>query len=232
MKASMFNTTATTMTSEIPDSNCVLRMNELQSPATLIYSILSIFGGLGASLGNLLVLIIIWRPTQRTQSHKILTSLAISDMLVGVLLFPLFSAQLLSTDHLLQNCLYDYAREYITTVTIGSSLMGLGVVSYDRYILMTKYGQYKDIMTSRKITILVTISWGFPAVSPTLRFLGKGPFLYCVIAITLGPLIILLLTYYKIVKCIQRSSARIKSHAVQVTYNNNDNIYNKQPRKQ
>ena len=209
----MFTTSNTTTTTQ-DDSSCVLRMSELQSPVTVIYSILSMVGGLGAAVGNLLVIIIIWRPTQRTQSHKILTSLAISDMLVGTVLFPLFSAQLLSPEDLLRNCFYDYSREYITTVTIGSSLMALGVVAYDRYILMTKYAQYKYIMSPKKIALLIALSWGMPAVSPSLRFLGKGPFLYCVIFITLGPLFILLLTYYKIMKCIQQSSARIRTHTV------------------
>ena len=136
---------------------------------------------------------------------------AISDTLVGAVLFPIFSIQLLYTD-LLQNCAYDYMREYITTVTIGSSLMTLGVVSYDRYILMTKVGKHKKIMSPRRVGILIALSWIFPAVSPALRFLGKGPFLYCVIVITLGPLIILLFTYYRIMKCIQQSSARIGAH--------------------
>ena len=213
----VFNMSANMTATSTPTSDssgCVLRMSELHSPVTVIYSILSMFGGLGAAVGNLFVIIIIWTPKQRTQSHKILTSLAISDMLVGTVLFPLFSVQLLSPNNLLHNCFYDYTREYITTVTIGSSLMVLGDVAYDRYILMTKYAKYKYIMSPKKVAVLIAMSWGMPAVSPSLRFLGKGPFLYCVIAITLGPLIILLLTYYKIVKCIQESSARIRSHTV------------------
>ena len=196
-------------------AKCVLRMDQLQEPFPLIYGTISVFGGLVASVGNLLVIIIIWRPKQSThQSNKILSSLAVFDMLVGAILFPMISIQLLASKDLLRNCVYDYIREYVTTVTIGSSLMTLGIVSYDRYILMTELGHYKDIMTRRKIIVLIVLAWVLPGVSPTLRFLGKGPFLYCVIFITLGPLIILLLTYYKIVKCIQQSSARIRSHHI------------------
>jgi len=187
---------------------CTLRMNHLNIRVAYIYGIISIFASLFAVVSNTIVLCVLWLPNYRTKSNKILTSLAISDTLVGGVLLPIFAGQLLSTDQL-SNCAYDYAREYITTVTIGSSLMALGLVAYDRYILISNVGAYNRIMSKRKIDLLITASWVFPAVSPVLRFLGKGPFLYCVIVITLGPLVVLMLTYYKIMKSVQQSSSRI-----------------------
>ena len=188
---------------------CTLRMNYLTPPTTQVYGMLSIFAAIFAACGNTLVLIVLWMPNQRIKSNKILTSLAISDSLVGYVLLPIFSWQLLNTEQL-QSCSVDYTREYLTTVFIGSSLFTLGVVSYDRYILLTKLTNYNRYMTNRKIIILLTVAWVFPIVSPALRFLGKGPFLYCVILITSGPLVVLTFTYILIAKAIRENDKKLK----------------------
>lgn len=184
-------------------------MNYLTTPTTQIYGILSIFAAILAAGGNTIVLLVLWMPNQRIKSNKILTSLAISDSLVGYILLPLFSWQLLNVDKL-QDCLVDYSREYITTVFIGSSLFTLGVVSYDRYILLTKLTNYDVYMSKTKVIVLLTISWAFPAVAPLVRLFGKGPFLYCVILITVGPLFVLTFTYWKIAKAIGKNDKKIK----------------------
>ena len=144
---------------------------------------LSIFAGATALLENTVALFILfWYRNLHTLSNKLLISLAISDLFVGLTIAPIQAMQLLSSQ-LHYNCKLDEIRRYLGTLLIGASALSIGAISYDRYLHMSKLTNYNMYMSSRKIGILCFFSWSIPAIIPFLRFLDKSENSYGIVII-------------------------------------------------
>ena len=130
--------------------NCSTRMSSLEPPLTTIFGVMFISISVFASVTNGFVLFVLWKPGRKvTTSTKILTSLAVSDFLVGMILSPLTSWQVLSKS--LNDCRVEYTRRYLVLLLTGSSVLTLGLISYDRYILLLKLSNYSKYMTRWKL---------------------------------------------------------------------------------
>eukprot|EP00111_Clytia_hemisphaerica_P015097 TCONS_00044474-protein len=115
---------------------CNPRFSLLSEETFLVYGILFILCGIVAAVGNIIAFYILWMPDQRNKSNKILSSLAISDALTGLVVFPINAYQTLSPNARL-SCSIDFARAYFALLMSGSSVLTLVVIALDRYILMT-----------------------------------------------------------------------------------------------
>ena len=113
-----------------------------------------------AIVENGFILLFIWKMGRKmTSSVKILSSLAVSDLLVGVVLSPVTSWQVLNHTSL-SNCNAEYVRRYFSILLIGSSVLTLGLVAFDRYISLTKLTNYNRYMNNRKlISLLFLPGW-------------------------------------------------------------------------
>ena len=138
--------------------NCSTRMSSLEPPLTTIFGVMFISVSVFASVTNGFVLFVLRKPSRKvTTSTKILTSLAVSDLFVGMILSPLTSWQVLSTS--LNDCRMEYTRHYLVLLLTGSSVLTLGLISFDRYILL-KLSNYSKYMTRRKlIAFLLLLGW-------------------------------------------------------------------------
>lgn len=157
------NLTDHIMTNHTNDSTtgaCYPRLHFLQSPATHIFGILFGIETVISFIGNLFVLIILFFTGFHSQSNRFFASLAVSDFLTGLILSPVTTYQLLNTSGRL-SCLMDEIRFYATVVLGGSSTLSLAVITYDRYILLTKFNNYDKYMTKLKTTILLLFIWIF-----------------------------------------------------------------------
>ena len=123
-----------------------------------------------ASFGNLLFFIVILGNKRlHTRSNACLISLATTDMLVGIILEPLHIIQLFGIEYR-KNCALNSARRLLTTFVICSSVGAVTVVSYDRYMHLSKTMNYLLFMTKRKIRILLIVSWLVPLMILLLFF--------------------------------------------------------------
>lgn len=116
-----------------------------------------------AIVGNALVLAAIWRTPslRRSPSTIFLSSLAVSDLLVGSMVQPLFVASGLAQDDFL-------GRLWLKVgfVSCGVSLSTMAVISLDRFLALHYHVKYAEFMTrSRVISILITI-WLFNFLLP------------------------------------------------------------------
>jgi len=137
---------------------CQTRMSIITPPVTYFYAAFFTIGGIMAVISNFIVLIILWLPEHRSRSNKLLTSLAASDLFVGLTVFPITAYQMFHYASL-SSCNIDFARIYYCVALQGSSCMVLGVIAYDRYILMTKTNAYYKPSMRKFIIALVTLSW-------------------------------------------------------------------------
>ena len=205
--------------------NCSTRMSSLEPPLTTIFGVMFILTSFIASIANSLVLFVLWKPGSKiTSSTKILTSLAVSDLLVGMILSPLTCWQVLSTS--LRDCNIDYIRRYFVVFLTGSSVLTLAMISYDRYTLLTKLTNYNKYITKRKVIAFFVFAWLVPAVIPVLqlKIFGTVAYLVAVTIIFFGPLLVLICSYYFILRVIHRQERTLRTYDLEVGAVSEDNI--------
>ena len=190
---------------------CNLRLSLIVPPETYIYGYLFAISAFIAAVVNTIALIVLWMPQHRSKSNRILTSLVISDMLTGYVLFPLNSYEVLGTKSNMM-CTIDIVRAFLAVFLAGSSVLTLGFISFERYILLTKYGRYDKIITRRNITFVLMFSWLFPGLTPFIRYVHEIPYLFILILIFYGPFIALLVFYYLLARVIQQNQRNLQSH--------------------
>ena len=198
--------------------NCSTRMSSLETPLTTIFGAMFISISVFASVTNGLVLFVLWKPGGKvTTSTKILTSLAVSDFLVGMILSPLTSWQVLSKS--LNDCRVEYTRRYLVLLLTGSSVLTLGLISYDRYILLLKLGNYSKYMTRWKLITFLLFAWLVPALIPILQLeiFGSFPYLIAVILIFFCPLVVLSVNYRLILRVIKRQEKTLRTYELEVS---------------
>ena len=191
--------------------SCAIRMSMLKPPLTTIFGLMFIVLSILAIVENGFILFFIWKPGRKiTSSIKILSSLAVSDLLVGMVLSPVTSWQILKHTSL-SNCYVEYVRRYFTVLLVGSSVLTLGLVAFDRYISLTKLTNYNRYMNNRKLIFLITFAWLVPALIPILQKKIFGPYTYlsAVLVLFLVPLIFLVVFYNFIIQVVRRKERNL-----------------------
>ena len=150
-----------------------------------------------------------------TLSTKILTSLAVSDLLVGTVSSPLTCWQVLNYISL-KVCEIHHVRRYFLFFLCVTSCLTLALISYDRYIYLTKLTNYNKYMTKRKLVALLLLAWLVPALIPVfqLRIFGYYVYLLGVLFCFFGILIVLTFSYCCIFRLIRRKEKKPKTYGV------------------
>ena len=158
--------------------NCTTRMSVLEPPLTTVFGAMFILTSIVAAAGNGFVLFVIWRPGYKiASSTKILTSLAVSDLLVGIVSSPLTCWQVLNYISL-KVCDIDIIRRYFLFFLCVTSGLTLALISCDRYIHLTKLTNYNKYMTKKKLVALLLLAWLVPALIPIFQLRIFGRYVY------------------------------------------------------
>ncbi|XP_041642147.1 trace amine-associated receptor 13c-like [Cheilinus undulatus] len=128
------------------------------SEAIFLYTLLSFTAALTVIL-NLLVIISISHFRQlHTPTNLLLLSLAISDLLVGLLVMPVETVRFIETCWLLGNLMC--ALSYIVGFTLTSASVGnMVLISIDRYVAICYPLQYSNQVTHRRVKLSVCLCW-------------------------------------------------------------------------
>ncbi|XP_022793378.1 probable G-protein coupled receptor No9 [Stylophora pistillata] len=129
--------------------------------------------GLVTIIGNGIVLWLIFRKRSlRTMSNLFLTSLAAADLLVGLVIDPVW---------LLIRCLGYNPKTYFDTFSKGMDFLwihttvatsfNLCCVSLDRYIAIIHPLRYQDFLTERRCYLLIANVWFMSLVLPCSRLM-------------------------------------------------------------
>ena len=164
-----------------------------------------------AFIGNLVAIMIILKTKHfRNLSTCFLSSLVMTDFLVGILLAPMHVAQLVS-EPIRNDCTLNNARRYLSTLLIGASVSSVALISYDRYLHLTRTQNYCQFMNKGKVTILITVGWALPAGVPMLKIIAKTAGIYNGIAFAYVCIcfVVIVACYACIIKTVQKKEKEL-----------------------
>ena len=108
-----------------------------------------------SSIGNALVLAAILRtPSLRSPSTLFLCSLAVSDLLVGLVVQPFYIANLLQGGSLLPNI-----RVTLFILVGGASVFTMTAISVDRFLALYYHMRYASMVTEKRATCILGTIW-------------------------------------------------------------------------
>ena len=197
-------TMANTTNSSIPD--CTFSYGDISTVPRYILGIAFIFCSFFATIGSIISLIILQKPSMRCKkSNKILSSLSISDTLVGLLLCLVFVFQLLS-DELQKSCLLENIKNILAPWMIGTSSLNIGLISYDRYVMLSSLQNYDVKMHKRKLYLLIIATWLTPILFFMTMFINWLLFVAALALFTIIPLAIIMVAYCMVIKFVKKNS--------------------------
>ena len=133
------------------------------SPVWYIFScVLNAVFSVTATVANSLVLVAIRRtPTLHSPSNTLLLGLALSDLGVGLIVHPLFFAQVLGkvTRNKTVFCEAGITVEITANALCIISLLTVTAVSLDRYLALRLHLRYKELVTIKRVVIVIGIIW-------------------------------------------------------------------------
>ena len=136
-----------------------------------INCILTVPTSLSATLGNLLVLISIWRtPSLHSPSNILLVGLALSDLGVGLVVQPIFFVYNIAQIKRLASLFCSTGEALVLTGHwfCATSLFTLSAISVDRYMSLYLHLRYKELITVKRVTVLLVNIWLFSFVCSLL----------------------------------------------------------------
>ena len=157
-------------------------------------------------LGNALVLVAIIRtPSIRSTPHMImLCSLAVSDLLVGLIAQPIYIAEQLTNDRYV----------YQVSVMIGSSLCGISLltitaITVDRFLALHYHMRYATLVRESRVKYSLIIIWLISFLLSGIAFWGARVRWFTVGSIIIICLIISTFSYIRIYQIVRRHHLQI-----------------------
>ncbi|XP_004473660.2 adenosine receptor A3 isoform X2 [Dasypus novemcinctus] len=127
------------------------------SLAKATYISVEILIGLCAIVGNVLVIWVVkLNPSLQTTTFYFITSLALADIAVGVLVMPLAIVISLGLKVHFYSCLFMTCLVLIFT---HASIMSLLAIAVDRYLRVKLTVRYKRVTTQRRIWLALGLCW-------------------------------------------------------------------------
>ena len=156
-------------------------------------------------LGNSLVLVSILKtPSLRSPSIILLCSLAVSDLLVGFVIQPLYIVSALMTTHLLNSIWF-----MLSFATCGISLFSITAISVDRFLALHYHLRYPIVVTSFRAKFALAIMWLIVFLLSGVYFWSKrGYFLLIALGVCFC-LIISIYSYIRIYLIVRHQQIRI-----------------------
>ena len=158
-----------------------------------------------AVTGNTLVLATILRtPSLRSPSITFLCSLALSDLLVGTVVQPLYIVRRLTENASLQKPL-----SIIAFATCAVSLWTITAISVDRFLALHYHMRYPNLMTTQRAVYTTVTLWLVASLLSFFTFWSSNAFYF---ASSLSIFICLLIStvcYIRIYRIVRRHQVQI-----------------------
>ena len=204
------------MSNNFPPQNIVVLNGVLNAPLIVT-----------AILGNTLVLAaILTTPSLRSPSVMLLCSLAVSDLLVGLVVQPVYFAYLQTGE--------DFLYQPLTVMAFSAccvSLCTITAVSVDRFLALHYHMRYSNLMTAHRAMKTSAILWLICFLLSLFSLWNKS-FYFTSIAVNIVICILIsTVCYIKIFRIVHRHQFQIHSQKLAVKSLNTENIQNIQRKK-
>ena len=140
-------------------------------PIVVLNSVLNAPSMVISIIGNILVLVVISRtPSIRSPSKILLCSLALSDLLVGVVVQPLYLAAFLKRNHSVLN------SSTTSFIASGASLFTMTAIAVNRFLALHDHIRYAALMTRSRAKYSVLALLTAAALLSNSGFLNRNVF--------------------------------------------------------
>ena len=147
-------------------------------------------------IGNSLAIATYWKAVRfRVVSRCFIVNLAITDLLVGMVVMPIWLHYILRADNHINASFYKvWVTMDITCAT--ASICSLAVVSLDRYIIIREPLSYDQLLSKPRAGFLIFLIWFYALVIALLRLLRWSHYSLLVTGVSfILPLSIMLFAY-------------------------------------
>ena len=159
-----------TLENSISELYCSASVTARVHDELIVLSVLNTFLSITAFLGNTLILVALHKESSlHPPSKLLLRSLAITDLLVGIIVEPLYVVYLMSVKSQRWYICYNvYVALFIAShILCAVSLLVLTAISVDRLLALWLGLRYRQVVTLRSVYITVIVMWVLPIVATT-----------------------------------------------------------------
>lgn len=193
-----------------------------ESSATLtvnvISCVLNTFFAICSTVGNLLIVIALWKTISlHTPANILLGWFAFCDFLLGFLAGPAFVVFKASeiARHFQIYCGSRLAYEFSSQTALTASFVVLTFMSIDRYLSLYLHLRYREVVTRKRVTIAVLIVWLFSILLTVSRFwLDTRTVLFITKSTKFFCLCVIVIVYLKILVLVRRHQTQITEMTV------------------
>ena len=212
---------------------CSLELTESSHTPLICIVAINILLAVTAFVGNLLILVALGKNCPlHPPSKLLLRSLTASDLCVGILAEPTFIAYWLSVVKKKINfCLFVHRTIYVTgNVLCAVSILTMTTIAVERLLALTLGLRYRQVVTLKRTSVLLTICWAVSITGSTLHFVDYTLSLWFGCMACLISLVISTFCYWKIFRTLRlHHRNRVHQQPAQSiqTFQRNDMRYKK-----
>ena len=159
-----------TLENSISELYCSANVTARVHDELIVLLVLNTFLSITAFLGNTLILVALRKESSlHPPSKLLLRSLAMTDLLVGIIVEPLYVVYLMSVKSQRWYICYNvYVALFIASyILCAVSLLVLTAISVDRLLALWFGLRYRHVVTLRRVYITVIVMWVLPIVATT-----------------------------------------------------------------
>ena len=159
-----------TLENSISELYCSANVTARVHDELIVLLVLNTFLSITAFLGNTLILVALRKESSlHPPSKLLLRSLAITDLLVGIIVEPLNVAYLMSVKSQRWDICFNVnvALLIASYILCAVSLLVLTAISVDRLLALWLGLRYRQVVTLRSVYITVIVMWVLPIVATT-----------------------------------------------------------------
>ncbi|XP_068727266.1 histamine H2 receptor-like [Montipora capricornis] len=187
---------------------------------------------LTAALFNSIVIFVVWKtPLLHTPSNVLISCLAGSDLVIGLVAQPLFVVYKIAelSDDAKIACDGRLIHWIAGFVCAGVSVMTIATIAVDKMLALQLHLRYKQIVTVRRVMTTVLAYWFFCVVASVSLFIANSDRYWTLVPIPVLSisLIATFVAYIKIFNVLRRHRNQIRTQTLSAWDNGNMKKYKK-----
>ena len=203
------------VTTADPNTSISTCLGGIDTLSSIVIGIVHALAALPGVFGNVMVLLAVYTtPSLRSVSNYLITSLAAVDLIVSLVVHPLFSAKGFLKHQRSDNAL-STVIEFLAIQTAVMSALNMCAISVERYIGVTMVFRYYALVTGQRCVYVIIYIWTatfFMAIPRLFIDDTKDLVKLYIVAETLGqvlPFLIIAFCYFHIFRAARAQSKRI-----------------------